>query len=90
MPGGAFLFDINTPEKLKAMDGQTYLDETEDVYCVWRADYDARRSRICAYGFDLFEREGELWRREGGTPRGEGLDPGGAGALAETGRLCHH
>ena len=41
MPGGRFIFDINTPEKLKAMDGQTYLDETEDVYCVWRADYDA-------------------------------------------------
>ena len=64
MPGGRFIFDINTPEKLKAMDGQTYLDETEDVYCVWRADYDAR-SRICAYGFDLFEREGELWHRDG-------------------------
>lgn len=64
IPGGRFIFDINTPEKLAAMDGQTFLDETEDAYCVWRADYD-RRARICTYGFDLFEREGELWRREG-------------------------
>lgn len=64
MPGGRFIFDINTPEKLRGMDGQTYLDETEDVYCVWRADYDAR-SRICSYGFDLFQREGDVWHRDG-------------------------
>ena len=64
MPGGLFIFDINSPEKLKAMDGQTYLDETDDVYCVWRADYDSR-TRICTYGFDLFERKGEVWHREG-------------------------
>ena len=64
MPGGRFIFDINTPYKLQQMDGQTFLDETEDVYCVWRADYD-KRSRICSYGFDLFQREGECWLREG-------------------------
>lgn len=62
MPGGRFIFDINSPEKLRNMDGQTYLDETDDVYCVWRADYD-KRSRICSYGFDLFQREGEVWHR---------------------------
>lgn len=64
MPGGRFIFDVNTPAKLRAMDGRTFLDETEDVYCVWRADYDAK-SRICSYGFDLFQREGERWRRDG-------------------------
>ena len=31
-----FLFDVNTPYKLRRMDGQVYLDETEDSYCVWR------------------------------------------------------
>ncbi|MEG1879651.1 MAG: class I SAM-dependent methyltransferase, partial [Pseudoflavonifractor sp.] len=36
MPGGLFLFDVNTPEKLRSMDGQVFLDETEDTYCVWR------------------------------------------------------
>lgn len=64
MPGGRFIFDINTPYKLRSLDGQTFLDETDDVYCVWRADYD-KRSRICTYGFDLFQREGEIWRRDG-------------------------
>ena len=30
-PGGIFIFDVNTPEKLRAMDGQVFLDEDEDV-----------------------------------------------------------
>ena len=25
-PGGCFIFDVNTPEKLRAMDGQIFLD----------------------------------------------------------------
>lgn len=36
-PGGLFVFDINTPYKLESLDGQVFLDETEDSYCVWRA-----------------------------------------------------
>ena len=61
-PGGLFLFDCNTPQKLRAMDGQVFLDETEDTYCVWRAEYAPRR-RICSYFMDIFRREGESWRR---------------------------
>lgn len=34
MPGGLFLFDVNTPAKLEGLDGQVFLDETEDAY--WR------------------------------------------------------
>ena len=63
MPGGLFLFDINTPDKLRGLDGQMFLDETEDAYCVWRAEYTPRR-RICTYGMDIFQRtEGDLWQR---------------------------
>ncbi len=61
-PGGIFLFDVNTPEKLRAMDGQVFLDEDDDVYCVWRGEFDGD-TNICSYGMDLFQREGELWRR---------------------------
>ena len=51
-------------DKLEGLDGGMFIDETDDTYCVWRADY-ARRSRICTYGFDLFFREEDgLWRRE--------------------------
>lgn len=61
-PGGVFLFDINTPYKLKELDGQVFLDETENSYCVWRAEFDAAENR-CYYGIDLFRRQGALWAR---------------------------
>ena len=61
-PGGIFIFDVNTPEKLQAMDGQVFLDEDDDVYCVWRGEFD-EDTNICSYGMDLFQREGEVWHR---------------------------
>ena len=61
-PGGCFIFDVNTPEKLRAMDGQVFLDEDDDVYCVWRGVFD-EQTNICSYGMDLFQRRGELWQR---------------------------
>ena len=61
-PGGCFIFDVNTPEKLRAMDGQVFLDEDEDVYCVWRGEFDAQ-TNICSYGMDLFQRVGKTWQR---------------------------
>lgn len=63
-PGGLFLFDAKTPLALENADDQIYLDETEEVFCVWRGEYDARR-RICGYGIDLFcQREDGAWERE--------------------------
>ena len=63
MPGGLFMFDVNTPDKLRALDGQVFLDESADAYCVWRADYSARR-RVCTYGMDLFTLEPDgRWSR---------------------------
>lgn len=61
-PGGCFIFDVNTPEKLRAMDGQVFLDEDDDVYCIWRGEFD-EKTNICTYGMDLFQRRGQHWRR---------------------------
>lgn len=61
-PGGIFIFDVNTPEKLRAMDGQVFLDEDDDVYCVWRGEFD-EQTNICSYGMDLFQRHGDVWHR---------------------------
>ena len=61
-PGGIFIFDVNTPEKLRAMDGQVFLDEDDDVYCVWRGEFD-KDTNICSYGMDLFQRQGSVWHR---------------------------
>ena len=61
-PGGCFIFDVNTPEKLQAMDAQVFLDEDEDVYCVWRGEFD-KATNICTYAMDLFQRQGNVWQR---------------------------
>lgn len=61
-PGGIFIFDVNTPEKLRSMDGQVFLDEDDDVYCVWRGKFD-EKTNICSYGMDLFQRRGNAWHR---------------------------
>lgn len=61
-PGGIFIFDVNTPQKLRAMDNQVFVDEDDDVYCVWRGDYD-ENTNICSYGMDLFQRIGNTWKR---------------------------
>lgn len=64
-PGGLFLFDVKTPLALEGADGQIYLDENEELYCVWRGEYDRRR-RICGYGIDLFAlQEDGSWLRDG-------------------------
>ena len=60
-PGGLFLFDANTEEKFARMDGEVYLREDEDVYCIWQVGLEGQR---CTYAFDLFERtENGLWAR---------------------------
>jgi SAM-dependent methyltransferase len=63
-PGGCFIFDVNTPEKLRAMDGQVFLDEDDDVFCLWRGEFD-EESNICTYGMDIFQRRGSFWERSG-------------------------
>ena len=61
-PGGCFIFDVNTPEKLRAMDGQVFLDEDDDVYCVWRGEFE-EETNVCSYAMDLFQRSGDAWQR---------------------------
>lgn len=62
-PGGLFIFDLRSPMWLRSMDGQIYVDEQEDVLCLWRADLDEENALVC-YGMDIFSAEGRLWRRE--------------------------
>ena len=39
-PDGLLVFDVRTPDSFRALDGSTFVDETEDVLCLWRADFD--------------------------------------------------
>ena len=60
--GGLFIFDINSQTKLRGLDGQVFLDENDDTYCVWRAEFDEEEN-ICYYGMDIFQREDDIWVR---------------------------
>ncbi len=60
-PEGKFLFDIKSPHAFAEQDGQFSLDETEDIYCVWRTE---GSGEIFHHIFDLFLKQGDLWQRE--------------------------
>lgn len=62
-PGGLLIFDIRSEEWLQSLDGSTFVDEKDDLLCLWRADYDAKKRSI-VYGMDLFSRRGRLWDRQ--------------------------
>ena len=62
-PGGLLIFDIRTPEFLRSLDGDIFVDEQEDVLCLWRADFEEDLPAII-YGMDIFSRQGRLWQRE--------------------------
>lgn len=74
-PGGLFVFDVNSPYKLRRMDGQVWLDETETDYCVWRTDF-SRRTQLCTYCVDLFRqnRDGS-WTRSQELHRERAWEP---------------
>lgn len=62
-PGGLLIFDIRTPDFLRSLDGDVFVDEQEDVLCLWRADFEEELPAIL-YGMDIFSRQGRLWQRE--------------------------
>lgn len=61
-PGGILIFDINSPYKLRSLDGQVFIDETDEVYCVWRTEFDEDEN-ACYYGMDIFAEYNGLWER---------------------------
>ncbi len=61
-PHGLFLFDIRSPGFLRNLDGSTSVDEDENLFCIWRADFDPDENALI-YGMDLFSRDGAYWKR---------------------------
>lgn len=59
-PNGIFIFDVNTKNKFDNMNGECYVREDEDVFCVWQASFDGV---LCQYDFDIFEKSGTKWTR---------------------------
>ena len=62
-PGGVLVFDVHAPRKMEALDGQVFLDERDDLYCVWRTEY-RRRTKILDYYVDIFRLlDDDTWER---------------------------
>ncbi len=61
--GGALLFDVSSEEKLTAMDGQLYGEETDDTAYLWTNVLD-RETMVITMDITLFVRQWEYWRRE--------------------------
>lgn len=61
--GGALLFDVSSEEKLAAMDGQLYGEETDDTAYLWTNALD-RETMVITMDITLFVRHWEYWRRE--------------------------
>ncbi|MDR0951725.1 MAG: class I SAM-dependent methyltransferase [Oscillospiraceae bacterium] len=62
-PGGLLIFDLLTPEHLRALDGSVSVDEDESALCLWRADFDEEENALF-YGVDVFTKRGRFWQRE--------------------------
>lgn len=62
-PGGIFIFDVNTDKKYKSMNGNVFIRDLDNIFCVWSADYNMM-TRLCEMKIDLFKRRGELWERQ--------------------------
>ena len=63
-PDGLFIFDINSPQRFRSLDGQVFVDETDEVLCLWRAEFDQMENAL-VYGMDLFVYSGDgMWTRE--------------------------
>jgi SAM-dependent methyltransferase len=63
-PGGSLVFDINSPGRLRSLDGQSFVDEAEGLLCLWRVCLDEKAGAL-HYGLDVFSKSGRgLWRRE--------------------------
>ncbi len=71
-PGGVFVFDVNTPHRIKNVYGDNvFVFEEDGVMCVWQNEF---RARDCTAAFyvTVFREEGGAWERSDGFARERG------------------
>lgn len=63
VPGGLFIFDINTPYKFEYIYGENaYILEEENAFCAWQNLY-RKKSRLCDFYVTVFEKQGKHYQR---------------------------
>lgn len=62
-PGGLFLFDLNTPYKLRTILGNhTFTYDDNDVFYVWENEW-CEQSQSCDFYLTFFVKDGQLYQR---------------------------
>lgn len=60
---GLFVFDLNTPYKIKNILGNnTFVYDYDDIYCVWENTYNEKLKK-CRFDLTFFERDGDRFLR---------------------------
>ena len=62
-PSGLLLFDVNPPDYFRKLDGQVFVDERDELLCLWRASLEENEEML-VYAMDVFRKSGRLWERE--------------------------
>ena len=66
--------------KFSRIDGESYVREDDGVFCVWQA---AVEDGLCAYQFDIFEQEDDVWHRAQETHEERIYEPAQLTAMLE-------
>jgi len=61
--GGVLAFDVSSREKLRAMGGQTYCDERDDIAAIWKNSYDGETNCLTMEVSLYAQEENGLYRR---------------------------
>ena len=75
-PGCLFVFDISSEHKLRSLNGQTIVKESEHCLCLWQSSY-SERYRLATHLLDLFvptDQLGECYERYQETQRQRAYD----------------
>ena len=63
LPGGWFIFDMNTAAALKIIwGGQVFADAWDDIAWVWKNEYDEKKQSAACHTIN-FVKKGKLWER---------------------------
>ena len=58
IPGGIFIFDLNSPYKISTVFGNnTFIYDYEDIYCIWQNSYN-EKTALCCFDMTFFEHQG--------------------------------
>ncbi|MGI6112727.1 MAG: class I SAM-dependent DNA methyltransferase [Mahellales bacterium] len=59
---GIFIFDINSPYRIKEINNNTFIWDRNGIYYVWEGSFN-KQTKVCEYYITFFIKEGQLYQR---------------------------